>query len=89
MLKGLVSLKDLSIQGFWNLRGIESGAFRHVIDTLKHLCLENNRIKIVEPGAINCLSNLKCLSLSRNKLTCDELNRLKANGELPKLRMNF
>jgi Leucine-rich repeat (LRR) protein len=60
---------------------IESGALNHVSDTLYNLCLENNSIKTIEPGAFKCLSKLRNLLLSGNQLTDEQLADLKT--ELP------
>jgi hypothetical protein len=64
MFRGLVSLKELRIQGF-NLGLIESGAFEYLSDTLWLLELTSINWEY-EPGAFKCLSKLKCLLLNQN-----------------------
>jgi Leucine-rich repeat (LRR) protein len=82
MFKDLVSLVSLRISKFKNLRLIESGAFKHLSKTLENLILRDNSIETIEPGAFKCLTNLKYLRLSGNRLTDVQLADLKTNGEL-------
>jgi Leucine-rich repeat (LRR) protein len=84
MFKGLfkgVSLARLNINGFKNLRVIESGAFMHLSHTLEYLDLSENSIETIEPGAIKCLSKLKEFNVVGNRLTDVQLDNLQI--ELP------
>jgi Leucine-rich repeat (LRR) protein len=83
MFKGLLSLNKLEIVYFKCLRVIESGAFKHLSNTLEDLDLVGNSIETIEPGAFKFLSNLKKLNLRGNKLTDQQLADFKINGELP------
>jgi Leucine-rich repeat (LRR) protein len=60
----------------------ESGAFKHLFKTLENLILRDNSIVTIEPGVFKCLTNLKYLRLSGNRLTDVQLADLKTNGEL-------
>jgi hypothetical protein len=81
MFRGLVSLTSLSINCFSGLR-VESGAFKHLSNTLETLNLGENWIKIIELDAFKCLSKLKELCFEESNLAYDQLTDLKTNGEL-------
>jgi hypothetical protein len=83
MFKGLVSLRELVIQGFKNLRVIEYGAFKHLSNTLEDLNLWDNSIETIDLGTFKCLSKLNNLDLRDNQLTNEQLAYFKTNGELP------
>jgi Leucine-rich repeat (LRR) protein len=76
IFKGLVSLAYLIINGFKNLRVIESGAFKHLSHTLEYLDLTSNSIETIEPGAIKCLSKLDKCYVFGNQLTHVQLASL-------------
>jgi hypothetical protein len=81
MFKGLVLLISLIIHYFKSLRVIETGAFKHVSDTLEYLDLSDNSIETIEPGAFECLSKLKTFYISDNRLTDVQFASLRT--ELP------
>jgi Leucine-rich repeat (LRR) protein len=87
MFKGLVLLESLFIHSFKSIRVIETGAFKHVSDTLEHLDLSNNSIETIEPGALECLSKLKTFDIRGNRLTDVQLASLRT--ELPSVSLSI